>query len=217
MQKRILVLFACLLLAAVGVARADRAERVPLRATFALFPTQIGEWTGVTDSPLTKREIEVLGVDDYLTRVYYTPQRDSVGLYIGFWQSQRQGSTIHSPQNCLPGAGWEPVSQSLIAFPDPRQNGAPPLQANRYVVQKGLDRMLVLYWFQSHGRVIASEYWSKFYLVTDAVRLDRTDGAIVRLTVSIDGQGADAEQRADREALAFAGVLLPKLDAYLPN
>jgi len=217
MQKRVIVVLVCLVVAFVAVGRADRAERVALRTSFAVFPMQLDNWTGVQQPPFTKRELEVLGLDDYLTRAYYSPDRSMVGLYIGYWQSQRQGSSIHSPQNCLPGAGWEPVSQSLLPFPDPRSAGAPALKANRYVVQKGLDRVLVLYWYQSHGRVVASEYWSKIYLVTDAVRLDRTDAAIVRLTVPIDGRRTDGEQAAERLALSFIQVLLPRLDTYLPN
>ena len=206
-----------LVVAGVAVARADRAERTALRASFSNFPMQLGEWRGSQVAPLTPRELEVLGLDDYLLRSYSAPQRPWVGLYIGFWQSQRQGSSIHSPQNCLPGAGWEPVAQSILPFPDPRRDGAPPLTVNQYIVQKGLDRMLVLYWYQSHGRIVASEYWSKIYLVTDAVRLDRTDAALVRLTVPISGSGPDSEQRAQRDALAFASVLIPKLDAFIPN
>src|SRR6476660_5889564 len=216
MQKRVVVILIGLVIAAVGVARADRAERVPLRTSFSAFPMKLGDWTSVQDTPLTKREIEVLGVSDYVMRGYFAPQRTGVGLYIGYWQSQRQGSSIHSPQNCLPGAGWEPVSQSIMTFADPRTPDT-PLQANRYIVQKGNDRILVLYWFQSHGRIGASEYWSKFYLIADAMRLDRSDGAIVRLTAAIAGTGPEAEARAQTDALAFAGVLLPQLDAFLPK
>jgi len=216
MQKRVVVILIGLVIAAVGVARADRAERVPLRTSFSAFPMKLGDWTSVQDTPLTKREIEVLGVNDYVTRAYFAPQRTGVGLYIGYWESQRQGSSIHSPQNCLPGAGWEPVSQSIMTFADPRTPDT-PLQANRYIVQKGNDRILVLYWFQSHGRIVASEYWSKFYLIADAMRLDRSDGAIVRLTAAIAGTGPEAEARAQTDALAFAGVLLPQLDAFLPK
>ncbi len=216
MQKRVVVLIIGLVIAAVAVARADRAERVPLRSPFSSFPMKLGEWTSIQEPPLTAREIEVLGVSDYVTRLYYSPQRAGIGLYIGYWQSQRQGSSIHSPQNCLPGAGWEPVSQSIIPFADPRTPDQ-SFQANRYIVQKANDRVLVLYWFQSHGRIVASEYWSKFYLIADAMRMDRSDGAIVRLTAPIDGPGADAEARAQAGALAFANVLLPELDAFLPK
>ncbi len=216
MFKRVLILFACFLVAAVAVGRADRAEEPTSRTAFALFPLQIGEWSGVQQAPFTPRVLEVLGVDDYVTRAYFLPDRTGAGLYIGYWKSQRQGDSIHSPLNCLPGAGFEPVSQGMMNIPDPRKPGAPDLVVNRYVVQKGIDRQLVVYWYQSHGRIVASEYWSKFYLVADAVRLNRTDGAIVRIIVPIAGQGADAEQKADRTAVRFATDLLPKLDPFLP-
>jgi EpsI family protein len=199
------------------VARADRPEPVAPRALLETFPMRLGEWTGVLEPPFTKRELEVLNLDDYLTRAYYAPNRIVNGLYIGYWQSQRQGSAIHSPQNCLPAAGWQPTSQSIIRIPDTRRTDGSTVEANRYVIQKGLDKVLVFYWYQSHGRIVASEYWSKIFLVTDAVRLNRTDAAIVRLTVPIDSRQPDGEQRSERDALAFAAVLLPKLDAYIPN
>lgn len=217
MQKRVLIMLVCLVVAAVAVARANRVERVPTRNAFAAFPYEIDDWRGQAEPPFTQRELEVLGLDDYLTRTYAAAGKTPVGLYIGYWQSQRQGSTIHSPQNCLPGAGWEPVSQTIMTFPDPRHPGGSPAEGNRYVIQKGLDRVLVLYWFQSHGRIVASEYWSRFYLLTDAVKMDRTDGAIVRLTAPINTRLADGEQRAEQSTINFASALLPKLDAFLPN
>ena len=216
MFKRVLILFACLMIAAVAVTRADRAEEPTNRTTFALFPLQIGQWSGVQQAPFTARVLEVLGVDDYVTRAYFLPDRTGAGLYIGYWKSQRQGDSIHSPLNCLPGAGFEPVSQRMMALPDTRTPGAPDLVVNRYVVQKGIDRQLVIYWYQSHGRVVASEYWSKFYLVADAVRLNRTDGAIVRIIVAITGESAAAEQKAENTAVSFAKELLPKLQPFLP-
>ena len=104
----------------------------------------------------------------------------------------------------------------MMTIPDSRAPGAPDLVVNRYVVQKGIDRQLVIYWYQSHGRVVASEYWSKFYLVADAVRLNRTDGAIVRIIVPIAGESAGAEQKAENTAVSFAKELLPKLQPFLP-
>jgi EpsI family protein len=177
---------------------------------------QLAEWTGVQQPPLTKEVLNVLRADDYLVRAYYTPQRAAVGLYIGFWKSQRQGDTIHSPLNCLPGAGWEPVSQTTVKLGD--ITGAAPsgATANRVVIQKGLDRQLVFYWYQSHGRIVGSEYWSKYYLVTDAVRLNRTDGAIVRVIAPIAHDSSADEQQAEREASAFIKHLLPQLDGFLP-
>ena len=133
---------------------------------------------------------------------------------IGYWQSQKQGDTIHSPQNCLPGAGWLPVSQGQLTMPRPGGEGT--ISVNRYVIQKGLDRQMVLYWYQSHGRIVASEYWGKVFLVTDAVRLNRTDGAVIRVITPIIGDGSGAEAAAETRAAGFTRDLLPLLDQFLP-
>jgi EpsI family protein len=157
----------------------------------------------------------VLGVDDYLTRIYFTEgRREGAGLYIGYYQSQRQGDTMHSPLNCLPGAGWEPVSRSTLHV-----NVSTPLKEigiNRYLIQKGLDRQLVLYWYQSHGRVVASEYWGKFYLIKDAVQLNRTDGSMVRVIVPVSSE-AGGEQHAEEVAVRFVQTIFPQLAEFLPS
>jgi len=214
---RAVVVFACLVLAAVAVARADRFEVPPRRTTLADFPMQVGGWRGIVLPPFTPSALAVLGLNDYLTRDYIAPDRSGVNLYIGYWESQRQGDTIHSPLNCLPGAGWEPLSQTIIPVPDSRSGGGASIPVNRVVVQKGLDRQLVLYWYQSHGRIIASEYASRFHLVVDAVRLNRTDGAIVRVVSPIDGDSPEAEQKAQDVGFRFISVLLPGLSPYLPD
>src|SRR5262245_35749025 len=124
MQKRVIVLLVGFIVAAVGVARADRPEPIAPRTQLASLPMQMGDWSGTTEPPFTKRELEVLRLNDYVVRSYSASGHLPVGLYIGFWQSQRQGSSIHSPQNCLPAAGWVPTSQSILKFPDPRLPGA---------------------------------------------------------------------------------------------
>lgn len=216
-RTRVIVVLAVLAAATVSVARANRAEEVPLRMSFSLFPLQLGDWQGVQRPPFTDRVLEVLGLDDYLTRYYYNANRETVDLYIGYWQSQQQGGAIHSPQNCLPGSGWEPVSQGILTFPDPRSAGAPPLEVNRYVIRKGAERQLVLYWYQSRGRIVGSEYWSKIYLVLDAARYNRTDAALVRLVVPVADGSPEAEAHAESQAIAFANAILPQLGAFLPN
>jgi EpsI family protein len=220
MLTRSLILFACLTVAAGAIARAERSESVPPRAPLAEFPMQMGEWRGVQEPPFEASILRVLGVDEYLTRAYFLPDRSGVGLYIGYYRSQRQGDTMHSPLNCLPGSGWEPISQTYARVPvaSGAAGGAPSeITINRYVVQKGLDRQLVLYWYQAHGRVIASEYWSKFYLIRDAVRLNRTDGALVRVIAPVLGDSVDAEARAERLGTAFIQTMFPRLSAYLPQ
>jgi EpsI family protein len=216
-RTRVIVVLAVLAAAMVSVARANRAEEVPLRISLSLFPMQLGEWQGVQRPPFTQRVLEVLGLDDYLTRYYQNRSRDVVDLYIGYWRSQQQGGAIHSPQNCLPGSGWEPVSQGILTFPDPRTPGAPALSVNRYLIRKGTERQLVLYWYQSRGRIVGSEYWSKIYLVLDAARYNRTDAALVRLVVPVADGSPEAEARAESQAIGFANEILPALGAFLPN
>jgi len=217
MRTRILVVLACLLATAVLVARADRYEVPPARTSFAVFPMRVGEWQGIQLAPFTENVLKILGLEDYLTRNYRASTGEFVNVYVGYWASQRQGDTMHSPQNCLPGSGWEPTSQGLLKMRDPRSGAAGDIELNRYVIQKGLDRQLVLYWYQSHGRIIGSEYWSKIYLVTDAVRMNRTDAALVRIVVPIVGEAADAEAVAEAQAVKFVNDFLPQLSAFVPN
>lgn len=214
---RSIVVTAVLLLSFVPVIRANRAEDTPLRMSFATFPMQLGEWQGYQRPPFSDDVLKVLGLDDYLTRLYAKPDRTTADLYVGYWRSQRQGDTMHSPQNCLPGAGWEPVSEGLLTLPDPRNPEAAPVSVNRFVIQKGLEKQLVLYWYQGRGRIVGSEYWSKIYLVLDAARLNRTDAALVRVVVPVADTSPEAEAAAEKSAVGFVNQLLPALTKFLPD
>jgi EpsI family protein len=208
----------CLVMAATTLflANARRSEVAVTRTLFATFPMQLGAWQGIVDPPMDEAVLAVLGVDDYLSRIYYKRDGAAVGLYMGFYGSQRQGDTIHSPLNCLPGAGWEPVSQGRLQIANADGQGR-DITVNRYIVQKGLDRQLVLYWYQSHGRVVASEYTSKLYLLHDAIRLNRTDGSMVRVIAPIKIGETDNGAAAERLAEEFVRVIFPLLPAYLPQ
>lgn len=208
----------CLMLGTTSIflANARRSETPIARTAFESFPMTLQAWRATVDPPLDEDILKVLGVDDYLSRIYYKPNGEAVGLYMGYYGSQRQGDTIHSPLNCLPGAGWEPVKEGRLTIRNADGAGR-DITVNRYVVQKGLERQLVLYWYQSRGRIVASEYWSKFFLIEDAIRTNRTDGALVRviapIPVGAEDEGAAAEQLAEQ----FVRVLFPALPSYLPN
>ena len=213
MTTRLAVATLCLVMASVLIGRASKSERVPPRASFATFPAALGEWTGREAGALDDRVLRVLGVDDYLNRVYVS-QRRVAGLYIGYYRSQRQGDTIHSPLNCLPGAGWEPVSKERVSIAvEPNRT----IEVNQFVIEKGLDRQVVVYWYQSHGRIVASEYWGKAYLVLDALRLNRTDGAMVRVVAPVNEREPVGEIAAERVAREFTTSLFPLLSRYLPG
>jgi len=202
----------CLVLSAVALARASKSEPTLPREPFDRLPMTLGAFTGSRAADLEPDILKVLGVEEYLNRVYR--QEGSllpVGFYLGYWASQREGDAIHSPMNCLPGSGWQPTAQGRL----PLTVGGVQTEVNRVIVDKGGERLLVLYWYQSHGRVVASEYWSKIHMVLDAIRTNRTDAALVRVVVPI-ARGADAEAVAEREALAFVHALYPQLGRHLP-
>jgi EpsI family protein len=210
------VLCLMLVMATVVLAAARRSETLVIRTSFASFPMTLGSWNAIVDPPLEDEILKVLGVDDYLSRVYYKADGGAVGLYLGFYASQRQGDTIHSPMNCLPGAGWEPVSEGRLTIPNADGAGR-DIIVNRFIVQKGLERQLVLYWYQSHGRVVASEYWSRAFLINDAMRLNRTDGSLVRVIAPIAIDANDNGAGAQTIAEEFVRVLFPALPTFLPN
>ncbi len=216
MVIRALIVFVAFVTASGVIARAQKTEPVPPRHALATFPQSIDGLRGRDDAPLTEKELAVLGADDYLMRTYFGTDR-AVGLYVGYWESQKRGDTVHSPLNCLPGSGWEPVSHEFLSVNVRRGSSETPVPMNRYVIQKGLDRQLVLYWYQSHGRVVASEYWGKFHLVMDAVRHGRSDTAIIRVIAPISGSDAAAERLAERSAVDFAKQAFSLLDGYIPT
>lgn len=202
-----------LLFAAAAVVSATAGkERQPVPVHFDALPWRLGAWRGEDGPILTDRVVGALGVDAYVNRVYAMEGRTPVLLYVGYYASQRTGAAIHSPQNCLPGAGWLPVISEHVNVGVPGR--ASPIGVNQVLIRKGLDRQVVLYWYQSHGRVVASDYWSKVYLVGDALRLGRSDAALVRVITPIVGDetvAAAATRAADfvREAFGAVDRILP--------
>ena len=214
MNRRFFIIALILLSAAVAIGRASKTEVVPPRTNFSTFPLQIGSWTGETAPAFSADVMKQLAVDDYVNRLYLSATQPPVGLYIGYYRSQRQGDTMHSPLNCLPGAGWQPVSRTYTNL-----DVAPgrTIRVNDLVVQKDLDRQVVMYWYQSHGRVVASEYVGRAYMALDAVRLNRTDGAMVRVIVPVDDRASDGVATATRTAVDFSRKMFPSLASYLPE
>jgi EpsI family protein len=212
-----LLLTLCFLSASAFVARMSKTEPVFTREPLSHLPLQIERWQG-RDFDIDDRVLRVLAVDDYVNRAYYSPNA-IVSLYVGFYQTQRQGNTMHSPMNCLPGAGWDPIDRSHLSIPIASEPlaGTQMININRIVIQKGMDRQLALYWYQAHGRVVASEYWGKIYTVLDAMRMNRTDGALVRVITQIAGSGPEGEQIAQKQAVEFVQSIFPLLSRHLPD
>lgn len=188
------------------------SEIIPSRPPLKSFPSSLGGWNS-RDLPLAKDVLDVLGPGDFLLRSYVdTSQQRNVDLFIAYFPSQRTGDTIHSPKNCLPGAGWAPIQADRITI---NAGGHAPFRANRYLIAKGDQRLLVLYWYWAHDRAVASEYAAKIYLVTDSIRMRRTDGSLVRISTPLaPNENIDSAQQV---LLSFANNLIPQVHAYVPR
>ena len=201
----VLILVAGVLVNAWSYLGEAHVERKPLQD----FPQSIGAWqkTG-SDQILDNETLKVLRASDYLLRDFR--KSDQVAnLYVGYYASQRTGATYHSPLNCLPGSGWtlsEP-GKARIGLPDGSN-----FVANKYVIQNGDYKSMMIYWYQGRGRNVASEYWGKIYTVFDSVRLRRSDGAMVRVTVPI----RDSEAAAEQTAVEFASTASSVLPEFVP-
>jgi EpsI family protein len=188
------------------------SEVIPARTPLASFPHDFDGWTS-TDVPMTEDTLAVLGPGDFLLRDYQSRALDSeIALFIAYFPSQRAGDTIHSPKNCLPGAGWAPVRADRIMMTLP---GRVPFQVNRYVIAKGDEQQLVLYWYWAHNRAVASEYAAKFYLVADSIRMRRSDGSLIRLSMPLSS--AHNMVSAQQTLTTFADNIVSRIDSYVPR
>jgi EpsI family protein len=187
----------------------SREDRVPPRSTFLDFPLRLDGWAGM---PLVMEEIyrNTLRFDDYLLADYRRASDMPVNLYLAYYRSQKAGQSAHSPRTCIPGGGWEIVSVTDLTLA-----GSPPVVVNRVQIHKEDQRQLVLYWFQERGRILASEFAVKWYLLWDAVTRHRSDGALVRLTTAIDP--GESEAAAEARLVAFADTVRPLLTEYIPE
>ena len=194
----------------------DSSELIPHHQSLDAFPHELNEWAG-KDAPMSPDVLRVLGPGDFLSRNYRSESSpEAMDLFIAYYPSQRSGDAIHSPQNCLPGAGWTPLAQDRIQIFDANTfRSGNVVTANRYVLAKGLDRLFVLYWYQARGWTTPSEYWAKIYLVRDSILMHRTDGAIVRIASVLPNRSA--EKVVEARAVKFAEAVLRRLDDYVPR
>jgi EpsI family protein len=187
-------------------------DRNPFSEPLAALPATIDGLTG-SDRPIDRESLDVLGAGDFVSRVYSRDGiRQPVSLFIGYFPTQRAGQTIHSPKHCLPGAGWTFETSGVVDLADAAGKSH---RVGEYIITNGDARDFVLYWYQAHGRSVANEYMAKIYMVADAIRMNRTDGALVRIITPI-GPSEDvslARQRAER----FTAQLAPLLPRFIPD
>lgn len=189
----------------------SRPETLVPRPPLKDFPDFLLGWRGQSVR-IDAQTREVLGDGDFMERYYTAPAQVPVDLFVAYFPTQRTGSTMHSPKNCLPGAGWTPIESSRypLTAPDGRR-----IEVNRYVIARGEQRQVVMYWYQSHGHYIASEYVAKIRLVLDSVRLNRSDGALVRVVTPV--APTETIEAATARAARFAEASLAQLEGFIPR
>jgi EpsI family protein len=185
----------------------------PARDPLALFPRQIGSWQSYTEQ-LEPNIERVLAADDYLNAVYQSPDAaQAVAFFVAWYDKQTEGQGIHSPEVCLPTGGWEVFS--LVEVPlDLTAEGYGRFAANRAVIQKGLSRQLVIYWFEGRGQRLSNDFRAKLTVLKDSLLIGRTDGALIRYVTPIGPD--ETEAAAEARLMAFMRMSLKPLPRFVP-
>jgi EpsI family protein len=187
-------------------------ERPPAPPQFSRFPATLGDWQKTGDDPVSPDSLAVLRADSTLGLIYSDPREGWLGsLFVAWFQSQRGGvSQPHSPQVCLPAAGWTPIVADRVTM----ETQAANVSVNRYIATFGPQRVVILYWYQTSSRVIASEWAAKFWVIVDRLKEQRTDTSLVRVVVWNTGRSDDATTTA---ALGLAQQVYPVLSGLFAH
>lgn len=186
------------------------AVRIP-REPLAAFPRVLGAWSS-GDQFFPSGILQNLGVDEYLMR-RFTDGRDSIWLYIGYYKAQGEGAVPHSPRHCYPGSGFTKLKNDTVTL-QVKDGTRREITPNRYVFAKGDQRELVIYWYQSRGRVIADEYVDRMYIIYDSIFRNRSDGALVRLSMRAT---AATEKSAMQILESFTAQVYPYIPRVIPD
>ncbi len=207
---RVAITSFCLVAALLLVHARSQGHATPLRRVLDDFPTQIAAWKGQEATRLDIETLNILKVSDYVMRKYVDEAGRGIWVYLGYWESQRRGAQMHSPKNCLPGSGWEPLEASVVTIP---VDDGRSIQVNRFLVQKNDQRELVLYWYRAQGEDVHGEVAAKAAMVKNAIIRNRTDGALVRVSAAVEGGVPETSDRL----VAFVQAMYPQLADYLPD
>lgn len=211
--KPAILLTVLLLLQGALLLGLNRREAPVQTIALSDVPPALGDWVKLQDGVIDQETLDVLKADDILNREYVRKGTgEHAQLFVAMFKSQRNGKAPHSPKNCLPGSGWVQENTRTIQIDIPGQTT--PVEANRYVVAKGDTRAVVTYWYQSRGRSVADEYRAKFFVIEDAIRYNRTDTSIIKVTTMVGPNGAQAAEDTAKDLVrASFNTLL----TYLPH
>ena len=210
--KNVIVIAAIMVITFAILHFTNHSESIKANKPFNTFPMTIGPWHGVT-SRFDQKVYDILGVNDSILASYHSAKQGEVSLYVGFYQSQKEGDLIHSPKNCLPGSGWN-ITETSIEKVDVGTKSAPKfINVIKLILEQDAQKQVVLYWFQSRGRIISSEYMQKIWLVIDSITKHRTDGSFVRVIAPV----VKSEDATIKIMKNFIRDIYPYLKEYIPS
>ncbi|KAF0221824.1 MAG: hypothetical protein FD174_155 [Geobacteraceae bacterium] len=208
MNKRLLIAAALLLIAGLVLHFVPFHQVVPLKRPFAEFPLQHNGWTG-RDQLFTDVVLDKLKVTEYLSREYLRGGQ-RLSLYVGYYGAQREGAQIHSPKHCLPGGGWQKLSERTGTT---QIAGYGPVKFVEALYQKGESRESFVYWYRMKNASITSDYGLKWYMILNSLRYQRNDAAFIRLSAPASGDAIGAFQTIE----SFMRDFLPLMNSFLPD
>ncbi len=210
---RVCLVLVCFMLTFILLHGVTGVRGTKILQPLSRFPARLGSWSLVETRSSSANVIKLLGVDDYIDYDYVDQKGNRVNLYVGFYESVGGGKGYHSPKNCLPGGGWGIDDAKEIQIV-PGNRSVSPVTIGEMVIREGDDRQVVFYWYQNRGRIIASEYWEKIYLVVDALTKKRRDGSFIRIMAyAKDGNITSTELMLKK----FAAEAMAELGNYLPG
>jgi exosortase D (VPLPA-CTERM-specific) len=209
---KVFVVVVALLISVVAITWIDRrGETAVPRNELRLLPATLGDWRQQGNDIRFSEETEsILNANDYVMRDYYSPAGMHSNIYVGYYSTQRTGATYHSPQNCLPGAGWEMTEPGTVQITKP---DGETFKANRFILVTGNRREVLIYWYQGRGRKTASEYEDKLNTIFDSFSRRRSDGAMVRVMTTI----GNSQEVSESAALDIAGQLAAEISPFVPD
>jgi len=212
-NKRIAIILFLFAVTYAVIHTTDAVTKTPIQRPLSEFPQQLGKWSVVKKNSLSAPIIAALGTDDYIDYVYATPNGHFFNLYASYFGAVGVTGGYHSPKNCLPGGGWKFTDIRPLELETHR---SPPrhFSVNLATIQNGAEKQLMIYWFQNRGRIIASEYWEKIYLVLDSIFKRRRDGSFIRI---ITAYPENNSPQNDSELKEFVGLTLTTLENFLPG
>ncbi len=210
--KNTFIVAGIMVLTMIVLGLTSHSEIIKPNKPFDTFPMTIGDWRGTT-SKFDQKVYDILGVEDSILASYQTNDGRSVQFYVGFYQSQKEGDLIHSPKNCMPGSGWNILNTSIESVDVGQGGSVKNINVIKLILVKESQKQVVLYWFQSRGRIIASEYMQKIWLVIDSITKHRTDGSFVRLISPV----VENEAKTLEILKGFTKEIYPLLNEYIPS